>query len=610
MTSLLAMLLSMALLLTGVPADAALDAPVGNVVTIGNLVVSKNDDTVALNAYATFGLSTDGQEALFDFSVINDEQVYLPCQAAVTADRLLLNAGGQTLSMTGAELEQFFKDAGFTSEDDGTAAIMDVYFNKMVPAYIDLMRLMRDEEQMAALKARSWEIYDEVIDRGEGTPGKVEYEGETYDVTDYDYTLTAADLTALTEAICKESEVTSNYLAAYDELIASLPEEAGLKGADSYAALMANMDMSMRMSESIAENGLDIMDGMMSMNVPQFEQPMNCIIHQTRFGAVEASTVQYRFDIEENSVEFYMEYSNDGQDAHASVNITVNPSAETRSTEDESEEPVPEGDEADAVYITFDYNLTRDPDLGGANENFSVTADIAESDSHLDFGVDAQSDAEGVASAHFDISVNVADDTAGASFDVLVTKDTVEKRVSDEGAVNLENYNVNAAGASIMADCLKLYADPNFQALAAMLTAPLDDVTVIDLQPDGTKPEADAGDLPFGNPDFTWLPEGYAVGDIDVQAEYEYMSVNLANAATGGSIFVELHTPYSFSPSNYYVIKDDGFKEVDGMLVTETTENDYRIYTAEKGEVSINIFPEDDSITAIDVLNIIIGLQF
>ncbi|MGX8706446.1 MAG: hypothetical protein ACSW8J_07695, partial [bacterium] len=106
MTNLLAMLVSLAMLLTGVSTAALPDAPVGRVMTIGNLAFSHNDDEIALDVYATLGVATDGIQALFDFSIVDGTGVYFPFQIAATSERLLLknDKHGQTLSITADEL--------------------------------------------------------------------------------------------------------------------------------------------------------------------------------------------------------------------------------------------------------------------------------------------------------------------------------------------------------------------------------------------------------------------------------------------------------------------------------------------------------------------------
>ena len=69
MTNLLAILISMAMLLTGASTATLEEAALGRVVTIGNLVVTRNDEEVDLDPYAVLGITTDGEQALYDFYV-------------------------------------------------------------------------------------------------------------------------------------------------------------------------------------------------------------------------------------------------------------------------------------------------------------------------------------------------------------------------------------------------------------------------------------------------------------------------------------------------------------------------------------------------------------
>lgn len=600
MTNLLAMLVSLAMLLTGVSAAALPDAPVGRVMTIGNLAVSHNDDEIALDVYATLGATTDGVQALFDFSVVDGTGVYFPFQIVATSERLLLknDKHGQTLTITADELADMTNAA--LGGDDAENAAINAYISDWLPALMNLMGVMADRSEMEALRARGFEIYDEMVDRGEGVPGRAEYEGEIYDVNTYEYTLTGAQLGALADAIYASSDRLKSFPEAYFKLLAQLPDELGLSGATSYETLLAKLDIGMTASESIADNGLVLLDATLTVNQPNDGPTIRYAIHQARFEDDEFSTVAFDLPADAMALSVYMEYSRDGADDHYSLNITGD-SADAEAGEDG------EGDGEDALYITLDSDTTRDPDTGWTTLDINATLD-AVGGYHGEFSVESEHDSEGMGFSHVACSAIAQAESYSASFDVVVTNEVIEARVSDEGATGVSAFDLMTLLAAIQADAGQLSANADVKALSELFVRsdaePADDESAV-------SDDAANSDLPFAQPRFDWLPEGYAVEDISVDTQYADVSCTLVNAKTGGVIIVDLtNTSYVEDGMHYYVVKDDSFKAVDGLLIAEEDCDDYYLYTADDGKISYTIYPDSKDVTTTDVLNLIIGLHF
>ena len=618
MTNLLAILISMAMLLTGASTATLEEAALGRVVTVGNLAVTRNDEEVDLDLYAVLGATTDGEQALYDFYISKDEQAYLPFQVAVTANSLLMknDKDSQTLLITEAELENML--SGMMDEE--TAPIMDVYLNELLPASVDLVGFMQDRDEMAALQEKAQVIYGEVIDRGEGRPGKVEYEDEIYDVNIYDYTVTGSQMGALADAIYASDERLAAYAKAYFDFLAVMPEEYPLQGADSYEALMANIDMTMDLSESIADNGLDMMDGKLTIAMPEMDEPVVYSIHQARFGETEFSTLNFEYTFNDMDCEIYMEYSRDGLDSHAMATLTANPVAETAAeTEGEGDAEAEgglEGDAEDMIYATFDLDVTHDEDTGILEKNANCTFDMPSQDCHVDLSMEGQVDDEWVGATHFAGNLYLGEETMTVDFDVVSTRDQVERRITGDGAVSLEEYSFPALLANVSADASQLSADQDIQALVKLLTRPLSteaeavvaEPEVTETEPEDEEPEADKPELT--SPIFDWLPEGYEVDDINVDAQYDDVTCTLVNAQTEGTITVDITTSYEEEGTNRYIVKDDGFREVDGMLVTEEDLGEFCMYSADNGEINISIYPDNKDVSATDILNLIIGMHF
>ena len=119
-----------------------------------------------------------------------------------------------------------------------------------------------------------------------------------------------------------------------------------------------------------------------------------------------------------------------------------------------------------------------------------------------------------------------------------------------------------------------------------------------------------AEELAYANPQFDWLPEGYAVSSVNVDREFDEVTCTLRSATTGDEIAVSLTPSYESNGVKQYVVNGDNFSEVDGMLVSEYAYDGERIYTADDGSVNLNIVPTNPDTPATDILNILIGLRF
>ena len=606
MTNLLSILVSLAMLVTGVSATALPDEAVGRVVTLGNLEARYDEEEAAATPYASMAVSTDGKTAVYDFYIGNDDDTLLPFRAVVSADQLLVrcDAARQTLRLTAEDLEALMAQSGMTSEaddDEVTAQLMDVYMNDYLPAYADLVNIMRDHDEMMALQARARTIYDELIDRGEPTPGEVELEGETYAVNSYEYTLDGAQMGALADAVYASDARFSAFLAAYFKLIALAPEETGLSGMQNFETLLAGQDITFAVSESIGEGNLDVMDGVLTLSAPEMETPFEFNIHSTELGDSRFGSMDLDQTLDSDSVQLYLESSAEGRDMRVSMNVTVNP------IEEDDGAAEGEGDAEDVFYGTLDFDRVWDEDAGLYGDTLSMTVDIAPTDTHVICNVSGQTDEQGLGDLKVDFSDTQGDHTAEVSFDVVVTDEVVEADIDETEAVALADLDMTALMTSVGADAMRLYGDRSVRDFFELLSKAFTEEAPAN---DGPAVTGDPDSLPFGNPSFEWLPEGYRVESIDVETEYETVTCELVNGTTGSTVTVDIGPSEDQDRVSYYTIKDDGFKAVDGHVMRAVEEDGYRLYTLDDGETSVTVSPDDDSFTDIDALNLLIGLKF
>lgn len=612
---LFAVLVSTAMMATGIPAGETLAAPVGRVVTVGNVVVSHNGAEVALSPHGALGIMTDGREAIYDFYLGRGDERALSFQLAANDDRLLLlNDDSQTtLSVTAGDLTKLLQDSGMVSEDDPEAqAVGEIMLGELLPAYVDVLRFMGDKDAVAAMDARSWALYDAMVDRGAGTPGQVEYEGALHDVQTYEYTLTGPQIGALADAMVAENDALSAYVTAYFKLLNAAPDETGLSGATNYETLFQKIDLSMRVSESIAENGLDMMHSTVDIAAPGQSQPMRYTIHQTRMGDDRHSTASSTLDLDGLALELYMEYSQDGQDAHTSMSVTGNAAETAAGTEEaegdsgEEEASEGEGDAPDLFYITLEYDLSHDAG-NTASEALNLTVDAGSLDLRAEVNAAGTHAEDGTGSGHVAGYYTAGDENYGLEFDATVTDEVFEKRVSEEGAQSIDGFDPSGMLVSLGASAMSLMQDESVQR-AAELFAPA--VPEAADEADAGEADGEAGELPFARPVFNWLPEDYVVESVKVDAPYEDVTCVLRNPKTGDEITVTLTTTYEDNDVSHYVVNGDNFSPVEGLLVTRESYGTERVYTADDGKVCINFYPTSPDTPDTDILNILIGLSF
>ena len=132
-----------------------------------------------------------------------------------------------------------------------------------------------------------------------------------------------------------------------------------------------------------------------------------------------------------------------------------------------------------------------------------------------------------------------------------------------------------------------------------------------EIMPQDADGQISAEDLAFSNPQFNWLPEGYAVENVNVEPEYKDVSCNITNDATGDSIFVDISQSYNDGEITHYIINADGSYEViDGVILNQEVSADYSYYSMDDGSINISVFPSNPDVTAEDIIHMLTELTF
>ena len=280
--NLIAMLVSLAMMLTGaggaVQPEALPVAETARTLTLSNVEVTWNGETVRLEPEAHIGVSTDGVRAVYDFGVDLGDQTLMPVQVAVDESGITALSGnsGVAVAVTDKALtelsklmeEQMTASLG-EAEGDG-AQIMRFITEEYMPAYVNMLRVAMDPAQRSEINKVSQAVFDRVIDRGPGTPSTLAVDGEEYAVTAYSYTIDAAQMAALTDAMYGEVPVVKDYYDALFKLYTMMPEESGLRDIASFTDLFEKFNLQMRMDveEQRSDDGaVDQMDTVLTMDL-------------------------------------------------------------------------------------------------------------------------------------------------------------------------------------------------------------------------------------------------------------------------------------------------------------------------------------------------------
>ncbi|MBR2699134.1 MAG: hypothetical protein IKE76_11135 [Clostridia bacterium] len=631
MTNLLAILISLAMLLTGATAPVA--APASRTLQLNNLTVRHNDEEVALKPYASLGVMTDGAKVVADFFVGSGDDICLPFQAQADKDGILVLSDNSsvTLKIDSANIDAMLDGLGLDENGKAIFALMGDY----ISAYGDLLRLMGDPEAMQAIQQKADALYDQMIDRGEGTPGTLAYNDETVDVTSYEYDVTGAQIGALTDAVYASDAALANYAAVYFKMLDAVPEDSGLRGMDSFGALMEKFaDVSMHVNEAIAENGLNVSDVIVRIAVPEVKTPLEFVVHSVKNGDEKSGEMNGAFNVDDMVVEMYMEFSQAANDLQMNLTVSANPTDETpeadgtdeapeaeeeapeeEATADEEDEALDdgEGDAEDAFYFSMDFDRSYDADTRTVTQALSYGVDVAEEGLHADFTMDGTlADGEG----DFQLSgeMNVGGDSYGFDLTAELNDDPIEARIDAAKAVGLDEFDPTALLSGVSADAMKLYSDESVQKLIAMAQAAFETVSE-DVEDIGADVEAipapEAANAVIGEPRFGWLPEGYAVQETNVDEEYQDANCTLVNESSGQSVFIDISASYGTSGINHYILSSDGsYRPLEGSVLNEEVGDGYSMYNMDDGKTVISVFPSGNDLTIDDIAHLLSTMTF
>ena len=523
MTSLIAVLLSLAMMLTGAGGEG-MPQQSARTLTLRNVVVTYNGETQRLAPEAHIGAMTDGETAVFDFGVDVDGQALLPIQVGVGEKGLtaLFEESGIAVNLTKEAL-----DAAMAQSDEAMGAmignvdnpeLMSFLTEEYLPAYVGVLKLASDKEFPASMQEKSQEILDSVIDRGEGTPDVAVIDDVSYDVLAYHYTIDAEHLGALADAVFASIPELTAYSDAMFKLYAMMPEETGLNDIHSYTEAMTKfgIDMTMDVNEQRSEDGqVQVMDGTLTMDMsnlnamlasqmvgeqaveeplpvddaedvndaevaegaedavepeptpePIVLEPMVMNLHSVTVGDTASANLSFDYEIQGSAMEYNMDVAQDPTTTSMELTGTVSVNGEKTGRLSVSSVRAENGEDG----ISYGFN----------------TGIVSKDAIQLEVNVFGDVAADGASNNTISLEGRLPEASFALSFDAEISGDDIEDKVSavepdvviddlsDEAMENLfQDQNVSAVmakiGASLTVDAGKLFQDQSMLNASALM---------------------------------------------------------------------------------------------------------------------------------------------
>lgn len=650
--NLIAILVSLAMMLTGAGVDGQ-PAEAAKTLTIHDISVTYNDETVDLDPALCLSAATDGEKAVFDLGVLLDGDTLFPVQlgadeSGVTAlfkgSDVAAKISADALNGLSEQMDDLMQTAQSQMAEGENAELMDYMMNEYLPAYTGLLEALQDREYLAQMQEKANEAALSVIDRGEGTPVTETYDGQEYALTEYHYTVEADQMAELVDAIYGCDEKLTAYYDAMFKMYAMMPEESGLNGITSFRDMFEklNLSMSMELTERVSDDGeVDIsegvlvidMNGMMqamveaqteadadetaSSDVPVLP-PMEINIAGAKIGEHQEATVSCAYEVEDVSMDINVEASAEGEDeAHMVMNLSL----------------AQDGDDIGDMFMALD--AVTDEATG--DEDYSVTFGFSAEDNDMTFSASGTHKADGECEHTFACDVNAEGNHFALSFCADVTNGAASDEANGhEAAVTIDDLSSEALNAlgedqaaqaalmqvvgSMSADSQKLMANESVQKLTALFMG-VTDQPDIDDGGDGMESEEeydyeyeepeDDGELGYNVPEFTWLPDGWELKDTEVNTQYDWVSINAGTEDYNSSMYATFYKDYDENTVNYVVGGDGEIEAVDGREITVSDFGD--------GSMSITIHEENlygnlmfigEDIDLDTVGQIVAGIQF
>lgn len=602
--------------------------------TIGNLSISVNDETVSLNPEARITAAVDAEEAQLHFEMGADEKTLMPMSGAINADgvRFMLGTGSHVYTLSN---ETFMELCEITEEDMQMIAQYGDFFM----SYANVLNVLKDTEKYEQFYALSWDMTEEMFG-SEIVDTEIELDGETLPAREIKGEVTVGGLINLLDAAakCGLPEVENlmdqtirlvNAVNEEDETIETFADLFDVEDEETqdfvlmdmdciyvtenpvYSKVDANMnvdDMVLTIESESTTRGEDT-TAVMLMEVTGDDNVISYAISMDYTGPITAPTqMKLDYDIL-NTGEYSFETETDeGESAvyHSSTSTAFDITMDM-----ETVDGLTEADMEFVINETGSHGY--EDDLYNYDEGATIQVNYAE-----------RAEENGSVTGSCALEMNMQDETIKLSFDINRAQgEFVDYFAGIEElplTANTEDacYNTLMADAlGVAADAVALTAEDSVMELMTKLglSNDWDEDYDEDVDSDSEIDEAeyddgekivysfeDAAEIYAGEIPAYTAPEGYELKEIEVseyslyavfESEEDYFDISLYGYDTG---------------AEYYVMKDGAFETVDGTVVEMCFYNDGTMDTLSNATVytpagSLNFyFGNQDEAAAMEII--------
>lgn len=674
---LLSMLISLAMMLTG---TYGVEAPqeAARTLTLSNVTLTVNGESVTLEPTLSLGAATDGAKALYSLAVHSGDSELFPMQLTVTeealtalvknADTAFTVPASAIDAVTGTLAESATASAG--DEAGSVAAMLNFYTQEYIPAYTRVLQKAMDPEFSAQMRQKSQALMEEKVDRGEGQPGSVEIDGVEYECMTYHYTLDAAHLMALADAVYTLDEDLAALYDAIFKLYDIMPEESGLKGLTSFADLAekTGLTMSAEFIESVADEGdVSRVDTVITVDLSAMVAtasdsetadlsdaaaiaPIEIYATNTQVGAVYRGTATMEYTLENASINLTANSSQDSEAFAMDMDMAIDAGEEggmtfvfdvsRTETAKQLQASVDFQDDSAQFTITADAQSAANADDAGKNYSVEITFDNVKPD-NARFALTAGGEIQAEGGNHNTIAFTFDGDgvNAGLSFDLDVTTDAIEEAVAGseplviDDLTNLGNLMADeAAQGRVMQAAGSLMTDAGTLTTEASVTRMLEMIQglygatetstgeVSDRSADAESDAEETGDyaeepeddgvLPFETPEFAYLPEGWEILETEVNTAYDQVMVSIADKSYDNNLYAIFMAGGTRNES--YVMDGAGKlvpAEVHDVQLEKTSETGWVAYVT-RGDATAELYFTSETVTLDEIARIVNGLTF
>ena len=501
-------------------------------------------------------------------------------------------------------------ETSFTSYSESLLTIQKLQsfmIERYIPVYLNLIKSIQHPDFDARVLAANEEI-DAKIERGEGVPGKAEHNGVEYDVSTYAYTLDNNQMCTLVEDVYNGiNEETADFYAMFLEYM-SLISGANLHSFKDLVTL-AHMDMHADVQENISQDGeYRDLDMVMTFSMPNMD-PLVLNYEGWQLGNDGETTLTCEYVYEGMGIEIESQYT-------CAANLETGSTSMAMFINDMN-------------LVSYDMAESVETDPVTGEKRYSLDFTCGDDDNAFGGSLEGTKQASGDSENTLEVSITSYGDIISISFDADIRTEPFENQVAGADSTEITYDMLTGEDSEVMTgitgdiltitsnflnDVQVLVEDESIKELInvysnnALLNT--DEDSTYDSELDYS--DYDDGVLPFDEPEFTYLPEGYQIVQTDIDTLYDSVSVIITDASEENSIDAYFTCNYMEGNADTYAVNADGELTAfeDRLITIEQDGEDYYYVDLNDGNVSVSLIIFADDIDLETIGKIVAGLKF